>query len=166
MILSILCTACHALITCQAISPDPATSYPSSDLSLFTTMRYTNTSSSLSQGVVKDDIPLWPYHLQRLQEAHNHFMKRDGENKWGTWPGDEVVWEQVREKLDTTQTGDWRVSHNGTLHVSSQADARRFDYCYILTPRLKSRRFQLHPMLVSDNSTHYRRVQSRTSSMC
>lgn len=74
-------------------------------------MRYTNLDAMArrSGGVRRDDIPLWTYHIQRLQEAHTHFAQRDGETKWGEWPGGEAIWEQVKMKLDTTPEGDWRV---------------------------------------------------------
>jgi len=70
-------------------------------------MRYTTDSSS--KQAVEEMIPLWPYHLQRLREAHAYFAKRDGGDVWGSWPGDEVIWRQVREKLETVDKGDYRV---------------------------------------------------------
>ena len=77
------------------------------DFSLFTTMRYTTDST---RRVEEGMIPLWPYHLRRLKEAHNHFVKRDGEDIWGIWPGDEAVWKRVTEKLESVDKGDYRVS--------------------------------------------------------
>ena len=71
-------------------------------------MRYTTDSDS-KRIVEEEMIPLWPYHLQRLREAHAYFAKRDGEDVWGSWLGDEVIWRQVREKLETVDTGDYRV---------------------------------------------------------
>jgi len=71
-------------------------------------MRYT--TDSTSKRIVEEEmIPLWPYHLQRLSEAHAYFAKRDGEDVWGSWPGDEVIWRQVREKPETVDKGDYRV---------------------------------------------------------
>ena len=71
-------------------------------------MRYTTYSTS--ERVVQEEmIPLWPYHLQRLREAHAYFAKRDGGDVWGSWPGDKVIWGEVREKLETVDKGDHRV---------------------------------------------------------
>jgi hypothetical protein len=81
---------------------------PTPDFSLFTTMRYTNPTQPSE--VMEDMIPLWPYHPERLRQAHAHFSRRDEGEKWGTWPGDEAVWVKVKEKLEKTDKGDWRVS--------------------------------------------------------
>jgi hypothetical protein len=76
------------------------------DFSLFTTMRYTITINKAK--VEEEVIPLWPYHLRRLKEAHAHFSSKD-EEKWGIWPGNEVVWGKVRDKLEMMDKGDYRV---------------------------------------------------------
>jgi hypothetical protein len=76
------------------------------DFSLFTTMRYTTDSKA---DVEESMIPLWEYHLRRLCEAHAHFVKRDGVKKWGKWPEGEVVWDNVRAKLEQQDKGDYRV---------------------------------------------------------
>jgi len=76
------------------------------DFSLFTTMRYTTDST---RKVEEGMIPLWPYHLRRLKEAHAYFTNQDGDDKWGVWPRDEAVWEKVRAKLESVDEGDYRV---------------------------------------------------------
>jgi hypothetical protein len=83
------------------------------DFSLFTTMRFTTTTDNAE--VVEEMIPLWPYHLRRLKEAHAHFSSKD-EEKWRIWPGKEVIWGKVREKLKTVDKGDYRVCPH---HLSS-----------------------------------------------
>ena len=78
-------------------------------------MRYSNQDAAIDKGVSldRDDIPLWTYHIKRLQEAHTHFVKRDhdgdGGNQWGEWLGEQAIWDQVRMKLENTPKGDWRV---------------------------------------------------------
>lgn len=57
-----------------------------------------------------DMLPLWKYHVDRLREAHAHFAHKDGEEVWGSWPGEEVIWDNVRTKLEAIDDGDWRVS--------------------------------------------------------
>jgi len=86
------------------------------DFSLFTTMRYTTDSK---RAVEEVNIPLWPYHLRRLKEAHAYFANKDGEDKWGIWPGDEAVWEKVRDKLESIDEGDFRVCSSLTADFAS-----------------------------------------------
>jgi hypothetical protein len=86
------------------------------DYSLFTTMRYT---TDFKRDVREGIIPLWPYHLRRLKEAHAHFVKRDGGDKWGIWPGDEVVWGKVRDKLESVDKGDYRVCSSPSIDIQS-----------------------------------------------
>jgi len=79
-------------------------------------MRYTTDSKiKVEEGM----IPLWAYHLRRLKEAHAHFVKRDGEEKWGIWPGDEAVWGNVMEKLESVDKGDYRVCSSVSTHIES-----------------------------------------------
>jgi hypothetical protein len=86
------------------------------DFSLFTTMRYTTDSK---RAVEEAMIPLWPYHLRRLKDAHAHFAKRDGGDKWGDWPGDELVWGRVKDKLEGADKGDYRVCLNPSTDIES-----------------------------------------------
>jgi hypothetical protein len=79
-------------------------------------MRYTtDTKRNVEEGM----IPLWPYHLRRLKEAHAHFVNRDGGDKWGIWPGDEAVWGNVRDKLESVDKGDYRVCPSVSTHIES-----------------------------------------------
>lgn len=37
----------------------------------------------------------------------------DGENVWGDWPGDDVIWNEIKRKVEQSEKeggGDWRVS--------------------------------------------------------
>jgi len=89
-------------------------------------------------------IPLWPYHLRRLKEAHTHFAERDGEDIWGIWPGDEGVWEKVRDKLEGMDKGDYRVCLSPTDELSE-----RSEYYFTQTPSSRCKPHQLLLMPVS-----------------
>ena len=116
------------------------------DFSLFTTMRYTTDSNrKLEEGM----IPLWPYHLRRLKEAHTYFAHKDGEDAWGILPGDKAVWEIVRDKLESVDKGDYRVCSRSWKELSG-----RSDYYFTQEPRSRYRPYQLLLMLVSTDFLH------------
>lgn len=85
----------------------------SPSFSLFTTLRFTSPNLTKSQSQIsKADVPLLDRHIERLKEAHAHFLLRDGDI-WGSWPGDEIVWTTLRAALqrkEEQEKGDWRVS--------------------------------------------------------
>lgn len=71
---------------------------------LLSTGRYTSSGGP----VTPQNLPLWDLHLQRLRGAHTHFAARD--KTWGSWPGDENVWEKVKKAIEAQGgVGDWRV---------------------------------------------------------
>lgn len=77
-------------------------------------MRYTSTQGR--RPVRRDDVPLLDGHLSRLRDGHGYFASRKPA-KWGEWPGDHAVWEQIRGALQNAERGDWRVRvvlHPGT----------------------------------------------------
>ena len=81
-------------------------------------MRYTRASASPLQA---RDVPLLTGHIARLKGAHSQFTGLDSK-RWGMWPGDDVVWETIRTKLDGADQGDWRIRvllHPGA-HVEVQ----------------------------------------------
>lgn len=93
--------------------------------SLFTTIRFTwpcpvssvfgatpTASSSPCPTVIKAHVPLVDRHIARLRTAHHHFARTHGAKTWGEWPGDEVVWEEIRRALQSRADeghGDYRV---------------------------------------------------------
>jgi hypothetical protein len=121
------------------------------DFSLFTTMRYTTDSKRV---VEERMIPLWPYHLRRLKEAHAYFVKRDGGDIWGIWPGDEAVWGRVKDKLGNLDKGDYRVCSMPTIGSGKELRGR-FEYSSTQAPRWKYKHYQLLLMLVSRNFHYY-----------
>ena len=57
----------------------------------------------------------------RLKEAHGHFSARDESSVWGVWPGDEGIWNVLKEELEVVEKrerGDWRVSHTKKIGLS------------------------------------------------
>lgn len=81
-------------------------------------MRYTRSSS---RPVERDNIPLLDGHIARLRNACDHFAKLLPE-KWGTWPGDERVWDQIRVKLNAADEGDWRI--RVLLHPNAELEVQ------------------------------------------
>ena len=100
--------------------------------SLFTTLRFTTppltdnqihtaiaTGSGISQAsqlaqytVQKHHVPLLDRHIARLRTAHAHYVDKEGQAKWGVWPGDDAVWQDVRMVLQSRAdagAGDYRV---------------------------------------------------------
>ncbi|WWD01279.1 hypothetical protein V866_008222 [Kwoniella sp. B9012] len=76
---------------------------------IFTTLRYTSSSSSTKLPVTEESLPLLDLHFERLREAFDHFSERDGKDRWGDWPGEERIWEELKEVLEQSQPGDYRV---------------------------------------------------------
>ena len=76
-------------------------------------MRYTSPSPPTVSGQIgKEDIPLLDRHIARLKSAWTYFTEKDGREVWGDWPGDEYVWDKIREALrkgEEDGVGDWRV---------------------------------------------------------
>jgi hypothetical protein len=60
--------------------------------------------------------------VARLRKAHAYFAERDGEAVWGDWLGGDVLWARVREKLEATGAGDWRVSTRLNITWKARAD--------------------------------------------
>nr|XP_018263733.1 lysine decarboxylase [Kwoniella dejecticola CBS 10117]OBR85891.1 lysine decarboxylase [Kwoniella dejecticola CBS 10117] len=83
---------------------------------IFTTLRYTSSSASLANTahpIRQDSLPLLKLHFERLKEAFEHFSKRDGEGRWGIWPGEETIWQHLKSALEEKEKGgpgDYRAS--------------------------------------------------------
>lgn len=80
--------------------------------SLFTTTRYTSPSPPATT-IQRTHIPLLDRHIARLRSAWAYFSERDGEGVWGAWPGDDSIWERIKEVVEASEKrgrGDWRVS--------------------------------------------------------
>jgi hypothetical protein len=93
--------------------------------SLFTTTRYTSPGTP-RRSIERQDIPLLDRHIARLKSAWAYFTKRDGREVWGDWPGDEVVWKRIKEKVQESEReggGDWRVSPSIQAACGRDADA-------------------------------------------
>lgn len=110
-------------------------------------MRYTTDSKKEAQ---EEMVPLWPYHLLRLKEAHAYFRMRDGE-KWGVWPGDDVVWGEVKGKLEGVENGDYRVRPLSDSKVVELID--RSDYYFIQGQSSKFKHYRLLLIPVGLHST-------------
>ena len=82
-------------------------------------MRYTSPSENMDSSVKatlrRSDIPLLDLHFERLREAHQGFVERDGSQVWGDWPGDTLLWEALAKKLMKVERGDWRVRTTLTM---------------------------------------------------
>ncbi|RXK38603.1 TIGR00730 family protein [Tremella mesenterica] len=77
--------------------------------SLFTTMRYASACPASERRVIASEVPLFPWHLRRLREAHEYFSGKSGQGVWGAWPGDERIWEKIETLLKQCGPGDYRV---------------------------------------------------------
>jgi len=94
---------------------------------LFSTARYTCTDPAAE--VTPDDVPLWPYHVARLRNAHARFVAAEGKQRWGAWVGDDAVWDSVRAAIvgkNAEGAGDWRVSTR--WRFESRRRLRRSDH--------------------------------------
>ncbi|KAI9638051.1 uncharacterized protein MKK02DRAFT_42433 [Dioszegia hungarica] len=91
--------------------------------------------------------------------AWAYFTKRDGTEVWGDWPGDENVWERIKDKVEHSEReggGDWRV--RVVLHKDGQVEvqliaaspsAGRFDLTLPPLPTQPRRRLVLSPSSTS-----------------
>ncbi|WVQ69967.1 uncharacterized protein L199_008191 [Kwoniella botswanensis] len=126
---------------------------------IFTTLRYTSSSSSANLPVKKESLPLLDLHFERLREAFDHFSERDGKDRWGDWPSEERIWEELKEVLEQSRPGDYRVRiviHPGSeieVHcVPAPKDAGPFTLLPSLTRQNNRRPVILDPQDTSINS--------------
>jgi hypothetical protein len=137
---------------------------------LFTTLRFTCPDRCGVFGpdnaqnrtfITKGDVPLIDRHIARLRTAHAHYVNHEGESKWGTWPGDEQVWEAIHAVLQNIADegpGDYRVRESCMSRTSPSRSYDRSGGCQELTcrsecsytqvPDLKSKRPLRHGMPV------------------
>ncbi|WWC89939.1 uncharacterized protein L201_004868 [Kwoniella dendrophila CBS 6074] len=80
---------------------------------IFTTIRYTSPCTTKpTTPITKESLPLLKLHFERLKEAFEYLSRRDGKDKWGNWPGEETIWEELKrdiEIMEKKSPGDFRV---------------------------------------------------------
>ncbi|WVW82973.1 hypothetical protein I302_104989 [Kwoniella bestiolae CBS 10118] len=92
---------------------------------IFTTLRYTSPTSTPTLPVQKELLPLLNLHYERLREAFDHFSRKFGNNRWGIWPGEERIWDELTESIESAErskSGDYRV--RVVIHPGGRVDVQ------------------------------------------
>ncbi|WWC69351.1 uncharacterized protein I206_103290 [Kwoniella pini CBS 10737] len=93
--------------------------------SIFTTLRYTSPRNIPTLPIRQDSLPLMDLHFERLKEAFEYFTQRDGQERWGVWPGEDVIWQSLQKALEVKEragAGDYRVRI--VIHPGGKVDVQ------------------------------------------